>query len=200
MITLAMMFAACGMQGEQVALLSAVVRAESLGNPNAINVNGAVELSREPRSQEDAAAIAHWLLEHGYNFDAGLGQVNSSNFARLGIDAKSAFEPCTNLRAAQQVLRECYGRAALAVGEGARAIDAALSCYNTGNFTRGLQNGYVRSVRALLDGASPARSAPAAAQGELAQSAEVFSVRMPDAFGARAAKEVGPTNKTERTR
>lgn len=199
MITLAMI-AACGIPGEQVALLSAIVRAESRGSPNAINVNGAVELSREPRSPEDAAAIAHWLLEHGYNFDAGLGQVNSANFARLGIDAKSAFDPCTNLRAAHQVLSECYGRAALVVGAGERAIDAALSCYNTGTYTRGLQNGYVRSVRAFLDGASPARSAPAASQGELAQSAEVFATRMPDAFGVRVAKEVGPAKKTERTR
>jgi len=138
---------ACGITG-QVDLLEAIVRVESGGNAIALAVNGAVELVRAPRDLDDAAAMARWLADHGYNFDAGLAQVNSANLARLGLDTSSVFRPCPNLRAASRVLEECHERALQRWDDEERAIAAALSCYNTGHFTRGVRNGYVGAVLA----------------------------------------------------
>ena len=96
--------------------------------------------------------MARWLERHGYNFDAGLAQVNSANLARLGLDVVSVFDPCANLRGASRVLDECFERALPRFGGGERALTAALSCYNTGHFTRGVTNGYVAAVRANASG------------------------------------------------
>jgi hypothetical protein len=100
---------ACGLVA-QVDLLAAIVRVESGGNPLALAVNGAVELVRATRDRGDAVAMARWLTAHGYNFDAGLAQVNSANLARLRLDAITVFEPCANLRAAAAILKECRER------------------------------------------------------------------------------------------
>src|SRR6266702_2285931 len=132
---------ACGLAAE-ADLLTAIVAVESGGYPYALQVNGEMELVRRPNDRKEAVAIASWLLAHRFNFDAGLAQVNSANFARLGLDAASAFEPCSNLRAAVAVLRECRERAQDRGLKGGRAEVAALSCYNTGDLTRGVANGY----------------------------------------------------------
>src|SRR5699024_1664981 len=60
----------------------------------------------------------------------------------------TVFDPCTNLKAAQTVLSECYGRALKRYSDPQQAVRAALSCYNTGNFDRGFSNGYVGKVLA----------------------------------------------------
>lgn len=151
MVTVVATAIQCGLAAHAV-LLDAIVRVESAGNPHALAVNGDVELIRQPASRDEAVAMARWLLEHGYNFDAGLGQVNSANFSRLGLDVVSVFEPCANLRAASRVLDECYDRAYARIGRQAGALTAALSCYNTGHFTRGVTNGYVDAVRASAAG------------------------------------------------
>ena len=151
MLNVAALAVQCGVLVDH-GLMEAIVHVESRGNPHALSVNGDVELVREPRSREEAVAMARWLQTHGYNFDAGLGQVNSANLARLGLDVVTVFDPCANVRAASRVLAECHERAVARVGRGERAITAALSCYNTGHFTRGVRNGYVDAVRA---GVSP---------------------------------------------
>ncbi len=159
MTGLSALILACGIV-RQVDLLAAIVRAESGGNPVALAVNGAVELVRAPRDPADAAAIARWLAAHGYNFDAGLAQVNSSNFARLGLDTSSVFDPCQNLRAALVVLDECRERARARGLGGAQAWAAALSCYNTGDLSRGIRSGYAAAVlRATPRGGSARTSA-----------------------------------------
>ena len=131
------------------AVMEAIVRVESRGNPYALSVNGDVELVHQPRDQEEAVAMARWLEKHGYSFDAGLAQVNVANWARLGLDAVSVFEPCANLRAASRLFRECHERAIRKVGDGAAATAAALSCYNTGDLMRGVANGYADAVLAM---------------------------------------------------
>src|SRR5271167_4011437 len=105
-------------------ILEAIVEVESKWNPHALAVNGDVELVRQPRNGGEAVAMARWLERNGYNFDAGLGQVNSANLARLGLDAVSVFDPCQNLRAAERVLSECYERAFAQFGGGERAMNA----------------------------------------------------------------------------
>jgi len=61
------------------------------------------------------------LLAHGYNFDAGIAQVNSANFERLGLTVETALEPCANLRAAERLLKECQTGALERYGAGERA-------------------------------------------------------------------------------
>lgn len=147
MLDLVALVLACGLVVDPE-IMAAIVRVESGGSIHALSVNGGFELVREPRTRDEAVWMAGWLERHGYNFDAGLAQVNSANLARLGLDVVSVFDPCANLRAASRVLGECYERALAQRGGGERALMAALSCYNTGNFTRGVANGYVRAVRA----------------------------------------------------
>jgi type IV secretion system protein VirB1 len=147
--------------------LSAVVMQESRGYQYAIGINGGGRLPRQPINEAEAIATARWLLRNGYNFDAGLGQINSKNFGALGLSPDTLFEPCTNLKSAATILSQCYAKSLRSYG-GQSAIHGALSCYNTGNLRRGFANGYVRKVvgqvslpvPALL-GSAPPRSAPA---------------------------------------
>jgi type IV secretion system protein VirB1 len=168
MTGLSALMVACGLVG-RLDLLEAIVRVESGGNPIALVVNGPVELVRAPRDRRDAAAMAAWLAAHGYDFDAGLAQVNSANLVRLGLDTSSVFEPCANLRAASRVLDECHERALQRWGDEERAMAAALSCYNTGDFTRGLRNGYVSAVRAAARSLAPQSIATGSAPSQSAQ-------------------------------
>jgi len=197
-VSLASLALSCGLAAH-LDLLSAIVRMESGGNPLALAVNGALELVRQPAERGEAVALARWLLAGGHNFDAGLAQVNSANFARLGLDAASVFEPCANLRAAATILDECSERARALGLAGRRAEAAALSCYNTGHLTRGIANGYVDAVRARPaphssgSGPSNLRRRPAAIVplGALATPGEAFRTAVADAFASDAAAGLG---------
>jgi type IV secretion system protein VirB1 len=125
----------------------ALVNVESAFNPWAIGVVGGA-LVRQPRHRAEALATARALRDAGWNFSVGLGQINVSNFERLGLTVESAFEPCANLSAMQAVLAECFDRAS---GSASKAVDQvalrqALSCYYSGNFVTGFRHGYVRKV------------------------------------------------------
>lgn len=112
--------------------LQALVRVESSFNPYAIGVvNGYVE---QPTSLEEATLVAQKLSEQGKNFSLGLGQINVHNLAKLGLDFKTVFNPCTNLTAASYILSDCYNRAS---GSEQDALQKALSCYYSGNFKTG---------------------------------------------------------------
>ncbi len=126
--------------------MMAIVRTESGGNPFVIGVNGHRKLSRQPADATQAIRWARWLLEHGYNFDAGLMQVNVANWSALGITPESVFDPCTNLKAGAHILTANYAQASTRFGHGGYALRAAISAYNTGNFVHGFSNGYVRKV------------------------------------------------------
>lgn len=78
--------------------------------------------------------------------DLGLAQINSRTAARLGFTVEQVLDPCTNLRAMQQVMVENYRAGAALRGQGQGGLEAALSTYNTGSPTRGLSNGYVGKV------------------------------------------------------
>jgi type IV secretion system protein VirB1 len=127
--------------------LSAIVWHESRYNPFAIGLNGTrARLPRQPRSKAEAVATAQWLVVNGFNFDSGLGQVNIKNVGWLGMSLDDLFDPCANLRGASRVLASCYAKALKAGLVGQPALHGALSCYNAGNLTRGLTNGYVQSL------------------------------------------------------
>lgn len=122
----------------------AVVQVESGGNPYAIGVVGG-RLERQPRTRIEAVVTTRALEAQGWNYSVGLGQINRSNFARLGLTAETAFEPCENLRAMQTILGECFERAARR-SEQQAALRQALSCYYSGNFSTGFLDGYVARV------------------------------------------------------
>lgn len=127
------------------ATIAMIMRTESRGDPLAIHVNGD-RLLRQPRSYNQAVAWATWLVAHRYNIDAGLMQVNSDNWPRLGLTPATVFEPCPNLRAGAEILAEGYARASQQYGAGQHALWAAVSAYNTGSLTAGFRNGYVASA------------------------------------------------------
>lgn len=124
----------------------AIIQHESGGNPFAIGINRGDRLERQPRSIEEAVSWARWLQERGMNFDAGLMQINSENWAWLGLSPETVFDPCTNIAAGAKVLMGNYERAVRTHGHGQEALRAALSAYNTGSMTRGITNGYVARV------------------------------------------------------
>src|SRR3546814_6425945 len=86
--------------------MMAVIRVESAGDPFRIGVNKGGALRRQPGNAADAIATAKGLMRRGASFDAGLMQINSANFARLGLTPETVFDHCTNLRAGEHVLTE----------------------------------------------------------------------------------------------
>ena len=138
-----------------------LVLTESGGDPLQVNVN------RGPRlhagSVAEGAAVVRRYVAAGYTVDVGLAQINSANFARLGVTVEQAFEPCTSLRLASIVLQQGYGLARRYYA-GLDAVSATYSLYNTGTLTRGIRNGYVGRVwsaaAALGSVGSPPSSAP----------------------------------------
>jgi type IV secretion system protein VirB1 len=137
------------------ATLQAIVRTESAFEPLAIGINGGARLVRQPSSTAEAVATAEWLIARGYNIDLGLGQVNSRNLVKTGLRLEDAFDPCKNIAAAATILQWNYQAAQSRIQGEQSALQAALSAYNTGSFTRGLANGYVQKV---IGNATPAPS------------------------------------------
>ena len=137
--------------------LSALIRHESRGSPYAIGVSEKRQhLPKQPQTLASATAAADRLIKQGIDFDAGLGQINVRNWAALNLDSKTVFDPCRNLAAAQTVLADCYARALPQHQDPQQALRAALSCYNTGNFTKGFRNGYVGKILAQANIKVPA--------------------------------------------
>ncbi len=130
--------------------LEAIVKTESNYQPLAIGINADARLQRQPASKEEAIVTAKWLLENGYNIDVGLGQVNSSNFQKIGLSVEDAFDPCKNLQASAAIFHGNYQEARRQY-QGDDALKAALSAYNTGTFDKGLTNGYVQKVMANME-------------------------------------------------
>jgi len=125
--------------------MAAVARVESGFNPYAIGVVGG-RLVRQPTGRDEAIATAKALEQQGYNFSLGVGQVNRHNLARYGLDYGTAFDACRNLGAGASILSDCYTRATKVVRTEQGALQAALSCYYSGNFTTGFRDGYVSKV------------------------------------------------------
>lgn len=122
-----------------------IVQVESSYNPFAIGVVGG-RLERQPRNKEEAMATARWLEGEGYNFSVGLAQVNKHNFAKHGLTLATAFEPCPNLYAGGEILKDCFARANKFLRDEQAALRDAFSCYYSGNFITGYKHGYVRKL------------------------------------------------------
>lgn len=153
----------CGAQVHPVTM-AALMHVESSQNPYAIGVvNG--KLLRQPRNKPEAIATANALEQSGWNFSLGKSQVNRYNLVKYGLTYETAFEPCPNMRAGAAILKECYDRALPQFGDPQRALQAALSCYYSGNFKRGFvaegkgKPSYVGKV--LAAATLPAKAVPA---------------------------------------
>ena len=128
--------------------LAAIVKTESGFNPYAIGVNRGAKLSRQPRSYQEAVSTAKSLIAQGANIDLGIAQINSANLGVVKMSVEQLFDPCQNLKASALILSRNYQGAKKMHGDGQKALQAALSAYNTGSFSRGFNNGYVRKVLA----------------------------------------------------
>ncbi len=126
--------------------MAAIVKTESQFKPFAININGDVVLERQPETKEEAVVTANWLIDNDYNIDMGLGQVNSKNLTWTKLSVADAFDPCKNLGASATILKSNYVSASKKMPDQQAALQAAISAYNTGSFTRGFANGYVQKV------------------------------------------------------
>jgi type IV secretion system protein VirB1 len=122
--------------------LQAVIEVESRGNPVALHVNG-IEAQPVASDTAEAARLAENYITRGYSVDIGLMQVNSRNLQALGLTIRQAFDPCTNITVGATILTADYADASRLKGPGQAALQAALSAYNTGDFVRGFENGYL---------------------------------------------------------
>jgi type IV secretion system protein VirB1 len=139
--------------------MAAIVNVESGKNPYAIGVVGG-RLERQPSNQQEAVATAKALADNGWNFSVGVAQVNRYNLPKYAISLEQAFDACTNIRIGSKILEDCYVRAAKTTPDTQAALQAAFSCYYSGNFTRGFQPdvagkpSYVEKVLASADNAT----------------------------------------------
>jgi type IV secretion system protein VirB1 len=137
--------------------LNAIIRVESGGNPLALHVNGTDQQPPLARDPAEAARTAESYVAQGYSVDVGLMQVNTRNLAATGHTIRQALDPCTNILHGSTILSGDYARAARTKGDDPYALLAALSAYNTGDFHRGFDNGYVAHVVSSNESAAPLR-------------------------------------------
>lgn len=126
--------------------MAAIVQVESGGNPFAIDDDTA-RRSYYPRDRQSAAMLASRLIRVGHLIDAGIAQIDSMNFAHLGLSMNTVFDPCLNLRAGATILTSDYAVAARRFGSGQAALRHAIGMYNTGRLNGG--SDYVRHVLAV---------------------------------------------------
>jgi type IV secretion system protein VirB1 len=128
--------------------MAAIVQVESGGNPLAID-DDTTRRSYYPRDRASAEVLANRLIEAGHVLDLGIAQVDSVNFARLGVNVHTAFDACANLRAGSTILSADYGFAERRYGGGQNALRHAIGMYNTGRLEGGAD--YVRQVLAAAE-------------------------------------------------
>ena len=136
--------------------MAAIIAAESKGHPFAIADAGPVRLPWSQRkhlvrsyyepSLDAATARADALIAAGHTVSLGLAQINDRNLASLGLSVREVFEPCTNVGAGAKILTAFYRKASASFGAGERALRAAISAYNSGDWLRGERDGYVAIV------------------------------------------------------
>jgi type IV secretion system protein VirB1 len=137
--------------------MGAIINVESGGNPFAVSINypqtleaqGRIvpEILVQPRSAVEASRLVDALSSQGFSTSLGLAQINTEHLQEFGLTYAQLFDPCTNLKLAERILLRCKQQVGTAEPAAARQLIArTLSCYNSGNDTLGLRNGYVEAV------------------------------------------------------
>jgi type IV secretion system protein VirB1 len=152
--------------------LNAIIRVESGGNPNAMQIDfprtllkqwhlpeGTLRLKRQPTTEREALEWLEYFERRNISVDLGLMQVSTAEAHRRGLPAESLLDPCFNLRAGWQILDNAYQLETKTYGPGQEALQHAISRYNTGDTQRGIDNGYLARVIAALK-QSPATNSP----------------------------------------
>ncbi|WP_440057913.1 lytic transglycosylase domain-containing protein [Pseudomonas fragariae (ex Marin et al. 2024)] len=117
-------------------LLTPIVKTESSFNPWAIGVVGKT-LPAQPKSKAEALAVIKGLVKEGANFSVGLGQINKQHFDVNHPEI--VLDPCTNLRMAAAIIENCYSASTLPGRPVQQALLKTISCYYSGNPTRGFE-------------------------------------------------------------
>jgi type IV secretion system protein VirB1 len=140
--------------------LASIARTESAFDPLSINDN-TTGISGASATRNIAIRLASKLLDAGHSVDIGIMQINSVNFATLGLTLEAAFDPCKSVAAGAAVLAGGYA-GGTTHGEQQSALRVALSKYNTGDAQRGFTNGYVHKVELAAGRIVPALDVGAA--------------------------------------
>lgn len=135
------------------ALMGALVRRESNGNPFAIGMDGKERFLPQPRSLGEAVAAAEKLERTGKMFSVGLAQIHISNIKSFGVTWTQAFDACASLRHGQQVFESFHARAIKAGFRSNNAVFAALRGYNSGSIFAPVSNAYASAI--MADAAKP---------------------------------------------
>jgi type IV secretion system protein VirB1 len=143
--------------------LSAIIRVESGGNPNAMQIDfprtllkqwhlpqGTLQLKRQPATKREALEWLEYFERRNISVDLGLMQVSTAEAHRRGLPPESLLDPCFNLRAGWQILDSAYQLETKIYGPGQEALQHAISRYNTGDTQHGIDNGYLERVIAAL--------------------------------------------------
>lgn len=133
----------CKTTGVSTKTIFAVIKAESSGNENAFNVNRHDYPKKSGLTREETIEEVSRLIQKGESVDMGLMQINSIHLKSQRLTVEEIFEPCTNIRIGSLILLDAYQKAVTVYGEGQKALQGALSIYNTGHLMKGHSNGYV---------------------------------------------------------
>lgn len=134
--------------------LSAIVHVESSYNPYAIGVVGGY-LERQPKNLAEALSTVEQLDKEGFNWSAGIAQINKHNFKRYNLTNETVFHPCNNLYASARILEDCYLKAFNKTTK--PELHAAFSCYYSGNYRRGFipdKNSDISYVQKIINSAN----------------------------------------------
>lgn len=140
------------------ALMTALVRRESNGNPFAIGMDGTGPYVAQPKTLAEAVATAEGLKREGKTFSVGLAQIHVSNIKLLGLPWTQAFDGCTSLRNGQKIFDGFYKKAIEAGFKGGDAVFAALRGYNSGSIFATISNNYASGIIADAGGKIPVAS------------------------------------------
>jgi type IV secretion system protein VirB1 len=138
---LALLERCAGSVGHQT--MAGLIEHESGWYPYAIGDNTA-KRSYAPKSYQDAVRLAITLRQQGHDIDAGLAQINDTNWATYHLDEFSVFDDCRNVAAGSTILARAYGGALYHFPAGDDALRHALSAYNSGKYYASL--GYANGV------------------------------------------------------
>jgi len=150
--TLAVLIATCAPHVHPTTM-RALVAVESAGHPFAVSINRPLTWAAQgvllpvfepPRSRAEAERLVASLHAAGYSTSIGLAQINSDHLSGWRLPLAALLDPCTNLALAERVLLDC----AASYGERPAVLPQLLSCFNSGNASTGIRNGYVARVRA----------------------------------------------------